>query len=431
MKQKDQAKPYTPEEAVWEAKRCLQCVDSHCNKGCPAGVDVRRFVGEIASGNLVAASRALKQKNILPLICALICPVEHQCEQDCCNSNLSYPISISRLQQYVALRDLQEKLYQPGKAPSKGLSVAVIGGGAAGLAAAAELALLGYDVTILERRPQIGGLLRYGIPQHRLPRELVERELTLVEGLGINVVTEAQVSRATDLLDQGFEAVFIAVGLGGSPRLNIPGEELEGVHSALDVLGAANEGEPLSLGGKVVVIGGGDVAMDAACTALRSGATQVETACLEAPNEMPASKEEIEQAWEEGVIFHYRVQPLEILGSNGHVEGLKAVRIEWKEPGRYVPSNAVQLEGTEFVLKAQSVIKAIGQYPAEECQQLFDGLETDRGYLVVDADTFQTSRPGVFAGGDIAARCGLTVVKCVAEGKKAAQSIDEYLAAKG
>jgi len=428
--------PYTPVEAINEAKRCLQCDDPYCNQGCPAEVDVRAFVGAVATGNLTAAARALRQKNVLPLSCAMICPVERQCQERCRSSQLLTPVSVARIQRFVAEQDIEQHLYAPAKADPKGLKVAVVGSGPAGLAAAVELTCRGYDVIVFERAEAPGGMLRSGIPDYRLDKDDLARELDYVREIGFEIRCGEAVESIDALLDDGFDAVLLAVGLWRSARLGIPGEDVDGVYHALDFLQAyarAPEAAnfPLTLGNRVLVIGGGSVAMDAACSALRVGATKAEIVSLESPVEMPGTREEIGRAWEEGVIFHSRVKPLRILDEGGKVTGFEGIRIEWKEPDNFVPSNAVEMAGTEFKLHVDTVIVAIGQAPDDTAQQLADGLDTERGRVKADPETYMTSRERVFAAGDILAAGGATVVRSVCEGKNAAAAIDEYLSTKG
>lgn len=427
--------PYTPVEAVNEAKRCLQCDDPYCNQGCPAEIDVRAFVSAVATGNLTAAARALRQKNVLPLSCAMICPVERQCQERCRSSNLLTPISVARIQRFVAEQDIEQHLYQPPKTDPKGIKVAVVGSGPAGLAAATELACRGYDVTVFERAETPGGMLRNGIPDYRLDKDDLDRELDYVKEIGFEIRCGETVESIDALLDDGFEAVLLAVGLWRSARLGIPGEDLDRVHHALDFLqtyASAPDAAsfPLAVGNRVLAIGGGSVAMDAACSALRVGAEKAEIVCLESPVEMPGTREEIARAWEEGIIFHSRVKPLRILGEDGKVTGFEGIRIEWKDPDSFVPSNAVEMPGTEFKLQVDTVIVAIGQAPDDTAQQLTEGLDTERGRLKVDPETYTTSRERVFAAGDIIAAGGATVVRSVCEGKNAASAIDAYLSAK-
>jgi len=419
--------PYTLVEAVNEAKRCLQCTEPYCNEGCPAQIDVRAFLNAVATGNFTAAARTLQEHNVLPLACAFICPVERQCEHKCRNSGLCAPIAVDRIQRFVAEQDIERGLYQPSISPSNGHRVAPVGAGPAGLSAAAELTQRGYTVVVFEKRSKPGGMLSGPIPSYRLPADAVERELAHLAKRGFQVEVGKRVESFDELFADGFEAVFLATGLWRSARLRIPGEELEGVHGALEFLEALAAGSSPKVGPRVLVIGGGSVAMDAACSAFRAGAKNVEIACLESPAEMPATREEIGRAWEEGVIFHNRVKPVRILGENGRVCGFEGVRIEWKEPGCYLPSNAKEIEGTEFRLWADTVLVAIGQTMDESAQALVRGLRMERGRVVVDGETWMTSRDGVFAGGDLALGGGATVAKSVCEGKRVGAAIDAYL----
>jgi len=424
--------PYTPTEAVNEARRCLQCTEPYCNKGCPAQIDVRAFLNAVATGNLTAAARALRERNVLPLACAFVCPVEKLCEEQCRNSGMCAPVAIDRIQRFVAEQDIERRLYQAPIAPSNGRKVAVVGAGPAGLAAAADLTTRGYEVTVFEKSSKPGGMLARGIPPYRLPRELLDREVDHLAKFGFRVLTDTAVESVDDLLERGFEAAYLATGLWRSAKLGIPGEEIEGVYDALPFLEAfaqhpEKEGFPFRVGPRVLVIGGGSVAMDAACSSLRVGAEKVEIVCLESPVEMPGTREEIAHAWDEGVIFHSRVKPLRILGEDGRVCGFEGVRIEWAKPDKFIPSNAREMEGTDFRLWVDNVIVAIGQTLDESGRSLAEGLKTERGRVVVDTETCMTSRDGVFAGGDIAAGGGTTVVKSIFEGKKAGAAIDAYL----
>jgi len=422
-------KPLGATQAVNEAQRCLQCVEAFCTQACPANVDARGFIQALSTGNFSGAIRKLKDENVLPLSCALVCPVERLCEGACCSSKLSYPIMIAKLQRFVAEQDLDEGLYRPKRAEPNGTRVAVVGSGPAGLGAAAELALAGYDVTLFEKAELAGGLLTGGIPPYRLPGQMAKREVDYIAGLGVTFKLNSGVDDVEALLAEGFKGVVLAVGLWDPARTRIPGEDQPGVLLALDMLSqvarAAQYDVPV--GKRVLVIGGGSVAMDAAGSARRCGAEVVEVLCLEAPNEMPACREEINWGWDEGCIFHYRAMPLEVLSNGDGVTGLKAVRIQWKEPELYVPSNAVAIDGTEFVVKADTVIVAIGQRPDASAEKLAQSLQQQHGRVVVDAETQMTSRPGVFAAGDICAGGGMTVVGSVKEGQRAARGLDAYL----
>ena len=435
MKRSDATQAYNDVEAQGEATRCLQCEDPYCSKGCPAGIDVRGFINDICTENLIGAARKIRSRNILGLTCGIVCPIEQLCEKECLRSKLNYPITIGRLQRFVCEQDYERGLFNPQKAEPKGKKVAVLGSGPAGLAAAAELVLRGYEVTLFEKRDAAGGVLRNGVPRHRLERDIVDKEVAFVQGMGVNMQVAVEAPSLDQLQAEGFAATFIAVGMGTSRRIGLAGEDLDGVYTALEFLDACvtlplDSKPQIQFGPRVVVIGGGDVAMDCARTALLYGATKAETVCLEAPNEMPSTMVEVEHAWDEGVIFHTRIMPKEILGQDGKVAGLYGASIEWKEPERYVPSNAVEIEGSDITLKCDTVVLAIGQCPEDGLASgLLEGLELDRGgRIVVDENTYMTSRPGVFAGGDIIVDGGPTVVRCVAQGKAAAEAIDAYLA---
>ena len=395
---------------------------------------MRRFIGCIASGNWAGSIRALKDYNVLPLACALICPVEQQCEVRCSSSKLTYPIMIARLQEFISRHDLEHGFYRPKKAEAKGVKIAVVGAGPAGLACAFHLAVNGYDATIFEKASKAGGVLGRAVPKYRLPRELVEQEIGFIRKMGVDIQTGVEINSVDDLFDQGFAAVFLATGLWASAFAGLGGEDLDGVHSAMEVLEAAGplaEGQPLpmTIGERVVVIGGGSVAMDVTGIVLRHGARKAEIVCLEAPNEMPAAVVEADFARSEGVIFHTRVKPLRIVGDNGRVTGLEGVAIEWREPDKFVPSNAVEIEGSQITLKCDSVVEAIGQRPEPSAQKLFEGLKTERGRPVVDPETMATSREGVYAAGDVVVGGGMTAARALFEGTEAAKAIRAYLAA--
>jgi len=338
---------------------------------------------------------------------------------------------------------MKEGIKLPKKAEPTGKKVAVIGSGPAGLAAAAELAKAGHGVTIFEAKSLPGGVLTWGIPPYRLPKDVVTAEIDPIKRqLGVEIKTDTPIDEKFNintLFDQGFDAVFIGVGVGKPYFVRMPGEDLEGVYSALELLSQVNAYHskpsggkfPLRIGKKALVIGGGNVAMDAACSLLRLGAEEVHVVCLESFEEMPAFPSEIEFAKEERIVFHPRVKPLRIIGDeNGRVKGFEGVGIRWKEPNNFSPSNAIPIEGTELSLEVETVVEAIGQGPDPSLAPILSGIQTKgRGLIVVDENQM-TSREGVFAGGDIV-NGGDTVVQAIAEGKKAAEGIINYLKSKG
>jgi glutamate synthase (NADPH/NADH) small chain len=429
-------KTLTPVQALIEASRCLMCEDPPCNKGCPAGIDIRSFIRKIRFDNIRGGVRVLREANVFSGVCGRVCPTDALCEEQCRSQVLTEPINIGALQRFLTDYERERGARKPTAAPKRSQKVAVVGGGPAGLAAAHELALMGYPVTVFEGAAQLGGAMTTAIPAFKLPNDVIETEIAAIEQLGVEFKLNTSLSDGLsidDLFQQGYQAVFVAVGLQKPFELGIEGEDLKGVHSALDLLTQANDlpvSKPIKLGKRVVVIGGGSVAMTVACSTLRMGAGRTTVVCLEAPEEMPAFAEDVEMAWEEGIEFLTRVRPVRFVDNGkGKVAAVEGVRIEWKEPGKFVPDNAVEVKGSAFTLPCDTVIVAIGQGPDENALKQFQGLKTNvRGYLLVDDDTLKTSRPGVFAGGDIlhdpASR---TVVQAVAYGKRAAHSIHDYL----
>ena len=429
---------YLPHQAIAEAARCLFCHDAPCNQGCPAGIDVVKFIRRIKTKDFRSAIRTVRESNAFAGVCARVCPTEKLCEKKCSATELVEPINIGALQRFVTDLELQKGMELPKKAEPTGKRVAVIGSGPAGLAAAAELAKAGHEVTIFEAKPKLGGVMTYGVPPYRLPKDIVMAEIDFVKRLGVKIKTNTPINEKSDidaLFGQGFGAIFIGAGVEKPYSIGLPGEDLRGVYSALDLLSKVNiwQGEPgkkfpLEIGKRALVIGGGNVAMDAACSLRRLGAEKVHVVCLESFEEMPAFPCEIEFAKEEGIEFHPRSKPLRIIGGeNGKVKDFEGVGIRWKEPSNFSPSNAIPIEGTEFSLEVDTVVEAIGQGPDPALARALKGLKTrGRGLIVVDEETRMTSREGVFAGGDIV-NGGDTVVQAIAEGKKAAEGINKYL----
>jgi NADPH-dependent glutamate synthase beta subunit-like oxidoreductase len=415
---------YAPHEAVLEATRCLMCEDAPCLKGCPAGVDVRRFIRKIRFGNFRGAARLIRDANLMVGICGRVCPSEILCMENCTRAELDVPIDIAGLQRFAGDVELGSMAPLPRMAAETGKRAAVLGAGPAGLAAAAELRKRGHAVEILERADSVGGVLSQGIPPFRLDRAFLESELAYVSRLGVEIRTDRDERDVAGLLESGFDAVVIAVGLYRPYTVGLPGEDLDGVHIAADLLAAVGRGELPSLGERVVVIGGGNVAIDAGMTALYLGADHVDLCSLESYDELPAFRSEVETAQCEGIEFHTRTKPVRITGDGGKVTGYEGIGIRWKQPGLLIPSNAEEIPGTEFHLAATAVVEAIGQGARES----YAGIDTDdRGLIVVDPETMATSMPGVYAAGDVVSG-GATAVQAFAEGKKAAAGADAYLA---
>jgi NADPH-dependent glutamate synthase beta subunit-like oxidoreductase len=414
---------YAPHEAVIEASRCLMCEDAPCLGGCPAGVDVRRFIRKIRFGNFRGAARLIREANLMVGICGRVCPQEILCMENCTRGNLDTPIDIAGLQRFAGDVELGTLAPLPGTAGESGRQVAVLGSGPAGLAAAAELRKLGHSVEILERADSIGGVLTQGIPPFRLDRGFVASELEYVTRLGVRVRTGRDETDVRKLMAEGFDAVVIAVGLYRPFTVGLPGEDLDGVYVAAELLAAVARGERPRVGDRVVVIGGGNVAIDAAMTAQHLGAERVDMCSLESYDELPAFRSETEVAQGEGIEFHTRTKPVRILGEGGKVTGYEGVGIRWRVPGLLVPDNAEEIPGTEFQIAASAVIEAIGQGVRDR----YEGVETDvKGRIIVDPETGATSMPGVFAAGDVV-NGGATAVQAFAEGKRAAAGVAAYL----
>jgi len=354
-----------------------------------------------------------------------VCPVERQCEGKCRYSEINYSVTVARLQQYVASCDIEGKLFSPVFGGTPRGRVAVLGAGPAGLSCAWQLALAGVGSTVYERRHEPGGMLGWAIPSYRLPNEVRHLEL---QRFRIPPLIEVRAGTAAEpavpLLDTDVGAVFVATGLQESARAGLPGEEQ--ARFALEFLDEADQGALDCREEHVLVIGGGSVAMDVCGSALRWGARKVEAVCLEAPNEMPACKSEVDETLEQGVIIHTRLKPKEIVVETGKVRGMRAVAIEWKEPDKFVPDNAHEIPGTERFIPATAVVEAVGQRPAQDLDALLEGIDRARGLVTVNEEDMMTSIPGVFAGGDIV-NGGSTVAAAVDHGNRAAMGILDYL----
>lgn len=430
---------YSPEEAVKEAERCIQCKHPRCVEGCPVHVQIPQFIKLIKEGRFGEAAEKIKQTNNLPAICGRVCPQEEQCESRCVLNNKGQSVAIGRLERFAADYQMQKGVPDPVLPAKRGKKVAVVGSGPAGLTAAADLAKLGYDVTIFEVFHEPGGVLAYGIPEFRLPKALVRQEIDGLRRLGVEIVTNVVIGNTLtidDLFEDGYQAVFIGTGAGLPKFMNIPGEGLNGVYSANEYLTRINlmkaymfpkADTPIKKGRKVAVIGGGNVAMDAARCALRLGADEVHIVYRRSEAEMPARAEEIHHAKEEGIIFDLLVNPTRIIGDNGRVTGMECMRMELGEPDASGRRRPVPVKGSEFIMDVDTVIMALGTTPNPLIAATTSGLATQPwGGIIVDEDTGATSRPGVYAGGD-AVTGAATVILAMGAGKKAAAAIHRYL----
>jgi len=435
---------YNKEEAMLEATRCLHCKNPRCVGGCPVNIQIPEFIEKVVAGDIDAAAAVIAKDSSLPAVCGRVCPQETQCEGECILGIKGEPVAIGKLERFVA--DWQhakaEGAAAPATAPANGHKVAVIGSGPAGLACASDLAKWGYKVHVFEALHKAGGVLAYGIPEFRLPKDKVlQKEIDEVTALGVTIETDVIIGRTTDidhLLDEeGYEAVFVGTGAGLPRFMNIPGENLNGVFSANEFLTRNNLMKafredymtPIHAGARCCVVGGGNVAMDAARTALRLGAdTTIVYRRSEA--ELPARKEEVHHAKEEGIHFELLTNPVEILGDeNGWVKGMKCIRMELGEPDESGRRSPVEIPGSEFIVECDTVIMSLGTSPNPLIAQTTPGLErTRRGGLVAD-ENGATTRPGVFAGGD-AVTGAATVILAMGAGRKAAKAIDEYIKAK-
>jgi glutamate synthase (NADPH/NADH) small chain len=433
---------YTLEEAIQEANRCLQCKKPMCVEGCPVNIQIPRFIKAISEGDVEKALNVIRETNNLPAICGRVCPQEEQCEKLCILTKRGESVAIGRLERFAADFMMDKETNEPVMPKSNGKRVAVVGGGPAGLTAAADLAKLGYDVTIFEAFHELGGVLIYGIPEFRLPKSLVKKEIDGLLKLGVKFETNVIVGKTItidELFEEGFEAVFIGSGAGLPRFMNIPGENLNGVYSANEYLTRINlmkaydfpnSHTPIKRGKQVAVVGGGNVAMDAARCALRMGAEEVHIVYRRSEAEMPARLEEVHHAKEEGIIFDVLTNPVEIIGEDGWVKGLKCIRMSLGEADASGRRRPVPIEGSEFIMDTDIVIMAIGTSPNPLLTSNTPGIETEGwGGIKVDSETGATSREGVYAGGD-AVTGAATVILAMGAGKKAAKAIHEKLSGK-
>lgn len=430
---------YTQEVAVEEAQRCLHCKHKPCVSGCPVHIQIPDFIKEVAEGNFGAAYDVISQSSSLPAVCGRVCPQESQCESKCVRGIKTEPVGIGRLERFVADWHNAQENVVVNKPQPNGHKVAVIGSGPAGLTCAGDLAKKGYDVTVFEALHLAGGVLVYGIPEFRLPKSIVQKEVDTLKALGVKVETNMVVGRVIsidELMDDyGFESVFIGSGAGLPRFMNIPGENYCGVYSANEFLTRTNlmkaykDGSttPIMHSKKVAVVGGGNVAMDAARCAKRLGADEVYIVYRRSEEELPARKEEVEHAKEEGIIFKLLNNPIEILGNEDEfVTGMKCIEMELGEPDASGRRRPVPVEGSEFVIDVDSVIIAIGTSPNPLIKSTTKGLETQKWGGIIADDNGATSREGVFAGGD-AVTGAATVILAMGAGKTAAAAIDEYI----
>jgi glutamate synthase (NADPH/NADH) small chain len=432
---------YTAENAAAEASRCIQCKKRPCTEGCPVGVDIPEFIEAVREGNMPEAVRVLKGKNALPGICGRVCPQETQCEEVCTLAKKGAPIAIGRLERYVADWELNHQSESdPEVASPTGKRVAVIGTGPAGLTVAADLAKRGHSVTMYEALHVAGGVLMYGIPEFRMPKHIVQAEVDYVKSLGVEVKLDSvigKINTVDELLEQGYDAVFLGTGAGLPMFLNIPGENYNGIYSANEFLTRTNlmkaylfpeYDTPIKKGRKVAVIGGGNVAMDAARCALRLGAKEVYIVYRRSRQEMPARLEEVENAEEEGVIFKLLTNPVRFLGNEqGWVTGMECIEMELGEPDESGRRRPVPKKGSEFTIDVDTVVVALGTTPNPLVPTTTKGLDTaKKGNVVADEETGKTTKPGVWAGGDVVTGAA-TVISAMGAGKRAAASIDAYL----
>lgn len=434
---------YTAEEAQCEASRCINCKNAQCMKGCPVAINIPGFIEQVKNGNFEAAYQIISESSALPAICGRVCPQESQCEGKCIRGIKGDPISIGKLERFVADWARENGIKPVGAKESNGKKVAVIGSGPAGLTCAGDLAKLGYDVTIFEALHEAGGVLVYGIPEFRLPKEdVVKKEIENVKSLGVKIETNVVIGKATTvdelLKDEGFDAVFIGSGAGLPKFMGIPGEQANGVFSANEYLTRSNlmkafkedSDTPIMHAKKVAVVGGGNVAMDAARTALRLGA-EVHIVYRRSEEELPARKEEVHHAKEEGVIFDLLTNPTEIIADeNGWVSGIKCIRMELGEPDASGRRRPVEIPDSEFVMDVDCVIMSLGTSPNPLISSTTSGLDiNNRKCIIADEEHGKTTKEAVYAGGD-AVTGAATVILAMGAGKAAAKGIHEYLSNK-
>ena len=442
---------YSAETAVDEALRCLSCKNMPCVSGCPVNIHIPEFIAKVKEGDFEGAYQVIHKTSSLPAVCGRVCPQETQCEAKCVRGIKGEPVGIGRLERFVADWHNAHSDTAPTVAPSNGHRVAIVGSGPSGLTCAGDLAKKGYKVTVFEALHTAGGVLVYGIPEFRLPKSIVRKEVENLIAMGVDVETNVVIGKTLtvdELFEKGFEAVFIGSGAGLPNFMGIPGESYKGVYSANEFLTRSNlmkayredPDTPIMKGGKVAVVGGGNVAMDAARTALRLGAEKVYIVYRRSMEELPARREEVEHAQEEGIEFLLLNNPVEILGyenpddrrdpKNGFVTGMKCIKMKLGEPDERGRRRPIPIEGSEFVLNVNTVIISIGTSPNPLIKSTTAGLEVNKhGGLIVEESTGATTKEGVYAGGD-AVTGAATVISAMGAGKTAAKAIDEYLSNK-
>ena len=432
---------YNEEQALAEAERCLQCPNPRCVQGCPVEVPIRDFIKLIKEKDYVGASLKIKEKNSLPAVCGRVCPQENQCQKMCVLGKMGDPISIGRLERFASDYERNQGVTVPKleDAPVAG-KVAIVGSGPAGLTVAADLVKLGHKVVMFESLHLAGGVLMYGIPQFRLPKEIVQAEVSYIKKLGVDVKTNYTIGRIytiDELFADGFDAIFVGSGAGLPRFMRIPGENLGGVYSANEFLIRVNlmkgylfpeYDTPIRIGKKVAVIGGGNVAMDSARCSLRLGAEKVYIVYRRSKEELPARAEEVENAEEEGVIFRLLNNPTKFIGDeSGWVKAMECIKMELGEPDASGRRRPVPIEGSEFTMDVDTVIIAIGQTPNPLIQRTTEGLETTKyGTIIVNEETGAATKEGVYAGGDVVSGAA-TVISAMGAGRTAARGIHEYI----
>ncbi len=431
---------YNKEEAMNEASRCINCKNAQCIKGCPVAINIPGFIEKIKDGDIESAYQVISESSSLPAICGRVCPQESQCEGKCIRGIKGEAVSIGKLERFAADWASENNIKPAGATEKKGKKVAVIGSGPAGLTCAGDLAKMGYDVTIFEALHEAGGVLVYGIPEFRLPKDkVVKKEIENVKALGVKIETNVVVGKSVTIdelvEEEGFSAVFIGSGAGLPKFMGIPGETANGVFSANEYLTRSNlmkafrdnNPTPIKIGKKVAVVGGGNVAMDAARTALRLG-SEVHIVYRRSEEELPARVEEVHHAKEEGIIFNLLTNPVEILkDENGWVNGIKCIKMELGEPDASGRRRPVVIEGSEFVIDVDTVIMSLGTSPNPLISSTTEGLETNKYQCIIADEEFgKTTKEGVYAGGD-AVTGAATVILAMGAGKAGAKGIDEYL----